>query len=306
MPAAVSILRANLSLISPVTVTTDSRSVFLQVRGLRYHVRCWGDPSAPKVFLLHGFLDTSATWSDVATALAPRFQVLAPDLRGFGETQWTNTDYWFPDYVGDFDEIARQLSPDEPLRLAGHSMGAQVASLYAGLRPERVSQLVILDGLFLPDMAPELAPKRFRQWLEELRDLPQQKYYKSYEELAGRIRRQHPQLSDERALFVARGWGRKEADGRLSLCADPMHRMRGPGLYRAAESLAIWREITAEILFIDAGKSNFGQVIGKEEKETRRACFQRRREVVIENAGHMLNFDAPAETAAAIAAFLVP
>ena len=287
-----------------MTATNASRSEFLQVRGLRYHVRRWGDSSAPKVFLLHGFLDTSATWADVAGALASRFQVLAPDLRGFGETQWTNTDYWFPDYVGDFDSLADQLSPNEPLRLAGHSMGAQVASLYAGLRPERVSQLVILDGLFLPDMAAELAPKRFRFWLEELRNLPQQKYYKSYEELAGRIKRQHPQLSDERALFVAHGWGRREPDSRISLCADPMHRMRGPGLYRAAESLAIWREITAEILFIDAGKSSFGQVIGKDEKETRRACFQRRHEVVIESAGHMLNFDAPAETAKAILDFL--
>jgi pimeloyl-ACP methyl ester carboxylesterase len=287
-----------------VSAAISSRSEFLQVRGLRYHVRRWGEASAPKIFLLHGFLDTSATWADVAVALAPRFQVLAPDLRGFGETQWTNTDYWFPDYVGDMDELARQLSPDEPLRLVGHSMGAQVASLYAGLRPDRVQKLVILDGLFLPDMPAELAPKRFRQWLEELRDLPKQKYYASYEELAGRIRKQHPQLSDERALFVAHGWGRKEPDGRISLCADPMHRMRGPGLYKAAESRAIWNEIAAPTLFVDAGKSAFAKVIGDEEKAVRRACFKSSMEVVIESAGHMLNFDAPVETAKAIADFL--
>ena len=281
-----------------------SHSEFLQVRGLRYHLRRWGDPGAPKIFLLHGFLDCSATWVDVATTLVPKFQVIAPDMRGFGETQWTNTDYWFPDYVGDLDAIVRQISPDERLRLVGHSMGAQIASLYAGLRPERVQKLVILDGLFLPDMAAERAPKRFRKWLEEVIAPPQQKYYTSFEELAERVRKKHPQLSVERSLFVARGWGRKEADGRISLCADPMHRMNGPGLYRAAESVAIWKEITAQTLFVDAGKSLFAQVIGKEEKTMRRSCFRSLQETTIADAGHMLNFDAPAETAKVIAEFL--
>jgi pimeloyl-ACP methyl ester carboxylesterase len=283
---------------------SGSRSEFLQVRGLRYHVRRWGSPDAPKVFLLHGFLDCSATWVDVGVALTPKFQVIAPDMRGFGETQWTNVDYWFPDYVGDLDALVRELSPDEPLRLVGHSMGAQIASLYAGLRPERVAKLVILDGLFLPDMPAERAPKRFRKWLEDLRNLPQQKYYASFEELAERIRKKHPQLSTERSLFVARGWGRVEKDGRIALCADPMHRMNGPGLYKAAESAAIWREITAPTLFVDAAKSIFAQAISKDEKVMRRACFRSLQETMIDNAGHMLNFDAPIDTAKAIADFL--
>ena len=61
---------------------TASRSEFVHVRGLRYHVRRWGDASAPKVFLLHGWLDVSATWQYVAEGLLPRVQVLAPDWRG--------------------------------------------------------------------------------------------------------------------------------------------------------------------------------------------------------------------------------
>jgi pimeloyl-ACP methyl ester carboxylesterase len=282
----------------------SSRSDFLQVRGLRYHVRRWGPPDAPKVFLLHGFLDCSATWADVGLGLTPQFQVIAPDMRGFGESEWTNTDYWFPDYVGDLESIVNQVAPDEPLRLVGHSMGAQIASLYAGLRPDRVRKLVILDGLFLPDMPPETAPKRFRKWLDELLDLPQQKYYASFEELAARVRKNHPQLTVERSLFVARGWGRVEKDGRIGLCADPMHRMNGPGLYKSAESQAIWREIKAPTLFIDGGKSWAAKAISKEEKTLRRASFRMMQETTIAEAGHMLNFDAPAETAKAIGDFL--
>lgn len=281
-----------------------SHSQFLQVRGLRYHLRRWGDAAAPQVFLLHGFLDCSATWVEVAQALTAQFQVIAPDMRGFGESQWTNADYWFPDYVADLDALARALSPTEPLRLVGHSMGAQIASLFAGLRPQRVSRLVILDGLFLPDMPPERAPKRFRKWLEETIAPPQQKYYASFDELAGRIRKKHPQLSVERSHFVARGWGREESDGRIGLCADPMHRMNGPGLYRAAESVAIWKEITAQTLFVDAAKSLFAQIITSEEKAMRRACFRAMQEATIADAGHMLNFDAPLQTAKVIAQFL--
>lgn len=281
----------------------NSTSDFIHVRGLRYHVRRWGDAAAPKVFLLHGFLDVSATWQPFAEVLLPRFQVLAPDLRGFGLTEWPQDGYWFQDYVGDVEAILDHYAPQEPVLLVGHSMGAQVASLFAGLRPQRVKKLACLDGLFLPDMEPALAPKRFRRWLDELKDLPQQKTYASFDELASRIRKQHPDLPEERAGFVARCWGREDG-GRVALCADPKHRLSGPGLYRNEESMAIWREITAPTLFVDAGLSQFRKAIPPEETARRRAAFRDHRAVVVERGTHMLHFSAPAETARAVAAFL--
>ncbi len=284
---------------------THSRSDFIRVRGLRYHIRRWGDPAAPKVFLLHGFLDVSATWQPVAEGLLPKFQVLCPDFRGFGHTEWPQDGYWFQDYVGDVDAIADHYSADQPVLLVGHSMGAQVASLYAGLRPARVKKLVCLDGLFLPDMESSLAPKRFKRWLDELNDLPQQKSYASFEDLAARIRKQHPDLPGERADFVARCWGREDGHGRITLCADPKHRLSGPGLYRNEESMAVWREITAPTLFVDAGLSLFRKAISPEESARRRACFRDHRAVVVERGSHMLHFSAPAETARAIVEFLM-
>lgn len=281
----------------------NSTSDFIHVRGLRYHVRRWGDAAAPKMFLLHGFLDVSATWQPFAEVLLPRFQVLAPDLRGFGLTEWPQDGYWFQDYVGDVEAILDHYAPQEPVLLVGHSMGAQVASLFAGLRPQRVKKLACLDGLFLPDMEPALAPKRFRRWLDELKDLPRQKTYASFDELAARIRKQHPDLPEERAGFVARCWGREDG-GRVALCADPKHRLSGPGLYRNEESMAIWREISAPTLFVDAGLSQFRKAISPEETARRRAAFRDHRAVVIERGTHMLHFSAPAETARAVAAFL--
>ena len=283
---------------------TPSRSEFIRVRGLRYHVRRWGDLAKPQVFLLHGFLDVSATWQPVAEGLLDRFQVLAPDLRGFGYSEWPQDGYWFQDYVGDLQFIADHYSPDAPIRLVGHSMGAQIASLYAGLRAERVAQLVCLDGLFLPDMDFALAPKRGRRWLDELKDLPKQKTYASFTELAGRIRKQHPDLPPDRAEFVARCWGREDGHGRIGLCADPKHRLSGPGLYKVEESMAIWREVTAPTLFVDGGLSPFTKAIPAEEAQRRRGAFRDQRSVRVGQGTHMLHFSAPAETARAIAAFL--
>ncbi|HUP91689.1 MAG TPA: alpha/beta hydrolase [Solimonas sp.] len=280
-----------------------STSEYLPVRGLRYHVRRWGDPAKPKAFLGTGWLDTSATFHHLVQGLLDRFQVLCLDWRGTGHTQWPQDGYWFPDYVGDLEAVLDHYSPGEPVLLAGHSMGAQVCSLYAGLRPARVKKLVCIDGLFLPDMPSTLAPKRFRFWLDELKNLPQPKQYESFEALAQRVRKQHPQLDQAKALFVARGWGYEDGRGRIGLLADPKHRMRGPGLYHADESLEIWKQVSAPTLFVDAGKSLFGRAIPPEETERRRACFRDRRTVVVPDAGHMLHWDAPEATARLIAEF---
>ncbi|MDB5967768.1 MAG: alpha/beta hydrolase [Hydrocarboniphaga sp.] len=274
-----------------------SRSEFVQLRGLRYHVRRWGRADAPALFLLHGWLDVSASFHDLVQPLLPDWQVLAPDWRGFGLSEWPQDGYWFADYLGDLEALLDHYAPGVAVRLIGHSLGAQIASIYAGLRPARVERLALLDGLFMPDQPAALAPKKQRQWLDELREPPRDQHYASYEELAERIRRLHPRLSAERALSVAQGWGYARPDGRIGLCADPRHRRVFPTLYRAAESRAVWSEVTARTLFIDAGKSELHRMISAQERAERLACFRERQEAVIEDCGHMLHFEAPAETA---------
>lgn len=280
----------------------NSRSEFLRVRGLRHHVRRWGDPSLPRLFITHGWLDVSATFQPLVEPLLQRWQVLMPDWRGFGYSEWPQDGYWFYDYVADLEAILDHYSPDEPVLLAGHSMGAQVSALYAGLRPQRVRKLVCLDGIGLPDAPAARAPARVRKWLDQLREPLPAKSYDSFEQLAGRVRRQHPRLSEAQALFVARCWGQQDGYGRIRLCADPKHTLAGPLLYRAAEAEEIWKQITAPTLFIDAALSE--TALPAEERARRRGSFADQRVVVIADAGHMLHFDAPRETAQALAAFM--
>ena len=87
------------------SLNLTSRSEFLRVRGLRYHLRRWGDARLPLLFLGHGFLDVSATFEPLVAPLLDRWQVIAPDWRGFGHTEWPQEGYWFHDYVADLEAI---------------------------------------------------------------------------------------------------------------------------------------------------------------------------------------------------------
>jgi pimeloyl-ACP methyl ester carboxylesterase len=283
-----------------------SRSEYLRIRGLRYHVRRWGDEGAPKLLLIHGWQDVSASFEFFVRPLLATHQVIAPDLRGFGFTEWAPGGYWFADYIGDLDALMTHYSGGDPLVLAGHSMGAQIASLYAGIRPERVSQLVCLDGSFSFDDPVGHAPDRYLDWLNRLRRPPALRIYPSFEEFARRIKRMHPGLSPERALFVAECWGRRNAQGQVAACADPLHNLPFPLGYRVADSEAIWQRVAAPTLFVDASHSEVLKRATPEEKARRRNLFRDHRVVIIEDSAHMLHLDQPEATAAAVLDFLKP
>ena len=217
-----------------------SQSEFVQIRGLRYHCRCWGEARAPKLFMLHGWMDVSASFQFLVDALRGSWRVIAPDWRGFGLSEWTKRDsYWFPDYFADLDRLLDHFQPDAPATLIGHSMGGNVAAMYAGIRPERVASLVNLEGLGLIGTRAEKAPERYARWLVELTDeKPGFRDYDSFDALAERLRSNNSRLSSEKAAFLARHWGRAKPDGRVELTSDPAHKLVNPVLYRIEEAEA--------------------------------------------------------------------
>ena len=150
-------------------VRRPSRSEFRPVRGLSYHLRVWGepDPQTPPLVLVHGWMDVSASWQFMVDALSQDRWIVAPDWRGFGLTRSEGPpvdSYWFPDYLGDLDALLDQIAPDRPVDLVGHSMGGNVATIYAGVRPARVRRLVNLEGFGMPATRPSQAPGRYAQW----------------------------------------------------------------------------------------------------------------------------------------------
>jgi pimeloyl-ACP methyl ester carboxylesterase len=283
-----------------------SESLFLDVRGLRYHVRRWGRAGAPKVFLFHGWMDVSASFQFLVDALRGDWDVYAPDWRGYGLTEWAKSDcYWFPDYVADLDFLVERIEPDAPVRLVGHSLGGNVVCLYAGVKPERVAKLVNLEGFGLPPSRPEQAPKRYRYWLDELRERPELRPYENFGALAQRLQKNNPRLTDARADFLARHWGR-EAGGRVLLRSDPAHKIVNPLLYRYEEVRATWNAVTAPVLWVEAAQSDTLSRMKMEPAQVaeRRAAFRDLRFETVQDAGHMLHHDQPEAVARLIEGFL--
>ena len=285
-----------------------SESLFLSIRGLRYHVRHWkGDPER-RLFLLHGWMDVSASFQFLVDALQGNWDVYAPDWRGYGLTAWSGSDnYWFPDYIGDLDALLDRLQPEAPVNLVGHSLGGNVGGLFAGIRPERVARFVNLEGFGMPVTRPEQAPRRYARWMDELKQAPGWRPYASYAELADRLQKNNPRLRRDRAEFLAQHWGKDAEQGGVVLRSDPAHKLVNATLYRLDEARACWERVTAPVLWVDAAESETirRMKLTPQDLAERRAAFKNLSYQTVAEAGHMLHHDRPEEVARLIEAFLV-
>jgi len=284
-----------------------SESQFVDVRGLRYHLRRWRAPGAPKMVLLHGWMDVSASFQFLVDALEREWDVYAPDWRGYGLTEWAKADcYWFPDYLADLDALLHHVEPGSAVNLVGHSMGGHVASLYAGARPARVAAFANLEGFGLAATRADQAPKRYARWLDELRARPRHRPYGSFAELADRLQGNNKRLSRQQAEFLAQHWGREVEGQGVLLRGDPAHKIVNPVLYRQEEWQACWQLVTAPVLWVEAAESDALQRVGLDAAAhaARRAAFRDLRHVTVPDAGHMLHHDQPRAVARLLEAFL--
>ncbi|MET3133803.1 pimeloyl-ACP methyl ester carboxylesterase [Oxalobacteraceae bacterium GrIS 1.11] len=287
-----------------------SRSEFITIRGLRTHVRHWGRAGAPKLFMLHGWMDVAASFQFVVDCLQGDWHVIAPDWRGFGLSERTASDtYWFPDYVGDLDAILDYYSPQQAVNLLGHSMGGNVVGIYAGARAARVRKLINLEGFGLRSSKPEQTPGRYAAWLDELRTPPVMRSYPSRQAVAARLQKTNPRLSDERADFLSQHWCAQNAAGQWDILGDPLHKNASPLLYHVEEFMACWSAITAPVLWVEADDTNMWQWMGPKpearvEIDRRLGFLKDVTSKMMADAGHMLHHDQPALLARMIEDFL--
>jgi pimeloyl-ACP methyl ester carboxylesterase len=292
-----------------------ARSESIDVRGMRQHVLTWGSPQAPKVFLLHGWMDVAASFQFMVDALAHEWFVIAPDLRGFGRSEWQPQGYWFLDYVADLDHLLDHFAPEGSVDLVGHSLGGNIVMLYAGVRPERVRRVVSLEGFGLPAETADLASRKIAKWLDALSAPPEFRPYANIGAVADRLQKTNPRLHRDKAEFLAAHWAETLADGSARLTSDPRHKLPFPTVYRMEEIYAVWRRITAPTLWVAALQSDIPKWLERHPEGEAGAdgldVVRRRIKhvpsatlVTIADAGHMLHHDQPVRVAAAIEQFL--
>ena len=283
-----------------------SQSHIHTIRNLRYHVRTWGDARSPKLFLLHGWMDVSASFQFLVDCLERDWYVIAPDWRGFGLTEWARDGYWFPDYYADLDALLDVYEPKAPVSLVAHSMGGNIAGVYAGVRPHRVAKLISLEGFGASRTKPEDAPARFERWLDEVLEPPQFGPYASFDAVAARLKKNNARLADYKALFLAQHWAKQIAPGVVTLNSDPKHKMVNPVLNRIEEVFACWQRITAPVLWVsgaDSSARGWRADIASQLAQ-RKAAIPNLSEVVLPECGHMMHHDQPEQLARVIEDFL--
>ncbi len=274
-------------------------------RGLEHHVIRWGPDSDDPVLLLHGYADCAASFQFVADEIAPTLPLVAIDWRGFGHSERAPGGYWFPDYYADLEQFIDRFCPRAPARIVGHSMGANVAMIYAGVRPSRVRGLVNLEGFGLPRTQSSQAPMRIGKWLDQQREAAEFGDYADVAELAARIVKRNPRLPPDRAAFVAESWSGPRDGGGVRLLADPAHRMVNPYLYHREEMEACWRQIEARVLLVIGSDSDLLTRLGAEGGPDMFKPLIRELTVeVVAGAGHMLHHEEPRAVARLIENFL--
>ncbi|CAN7465477.1 alpha/beta hydrolase [Acidovorax sp. Leaf76] len=297
------------------TPLKPSRSSTLPLRHLTYHVRHWGPEHSPlpTLVLLHGWMDVGASYQFTVDALQQERRIIAPDWRGFGLTSTAQADhYFFADYLADLDMLLDHYAPGEAIDLVGHSMGGNIAMMYAGVRPERIRRLVNLEGFGMPASKPEQAPKRYAQWIDELKQLRSGelalKTYDSQDGVARRLMKTNPRLSEDKARWLAGHWARPNAQGQWEILGDPAHKITSAQLYRLDEALALYDRIAAPVLAVEASDDSLGQWwkgrYSLEEYHQRLTHVRDVRTAVVQDAGHMLHHDQPGQVAQLIETFL--
>lgn len=292
-----------------------SRSEFVPIRALRYHVRQWGTPTPgrPPLVMVHGWMDVAASYQFVVDAFAEERHVIAPDWRGYGLTEVPHADnYWFPDYLADLDFLIDHYAGDQPVDLVGHSMGGNIAMLYGGARPGRIRRLVNLEGFGMPATRPAQAPTRYAKWLDELhayhRGELDLKDYDSAAGVAERLMKTNRRLTRDKAEWLAGHWAAPDAAGRWRILGHAAHKIINANLFRVDEVLEIYKAITAPVLAVEASDDSLG--VWWKGRYTLAEYHERLKSVPdlrigrIEDAGHMLHHDQPEALARMLEAFL--
>jgi pimeloyl-ACP methyl ester carboxylesterase len=180
----------------------EPRDGRVNVGDLNLHYVEWGDPQAPPMVLLHGFMAHARTWDLFAPELARDYRVLAVDQRGHGDSD-PAAEYGPELYVRDLEGFVRALHLP-PFVLVGMSMGGRNAMLYAARHPELVQRLVIVD--IGPEAPPPLPPRP---------DAPQDPgVFDSPQQVADFLRALDPYPPEEYRQRVAAHSVRRREDGK--------------------------------------------------------------------------------------------
>ena len=256
---------------------------------LRIHYLDWGGEGRQPLLLLHGISRVAHNFDHVAGHFTPHYHVIAPDLRGHGDSDWhPGAEYLVEDYVRDIEVLIEALNLTN-LVIWGQSTGGRVAQVIAGKHHERVAAVIVED--VGPERPREVADRRAKRMDDE------ENGWETQEEIVASIRPRYPLTPDERLRHFVRHGTRQRADGRHVWKVDR-------NITKGFIPTDIWpqvREIQAPIIYILGGAS---RIVPPKTQEELRLALPQVEIVTMPGLGHYPSDDNPENFLAIVDRFL--
>ena len=261
---------------------------------LRLHYVDWGNDAAPPLLLVHGGRDHCRNWDWVAEELRDEYHVIAPDLRGHGDSQWViGSNYAMIDYVYDIAQLLHQKRLF-PTTIIGHSLGGSIGLQYTGIHPQNVRKVVAIEGLGPPAQvirarSGSAAHARMQEWIGQVRALAgrQPRRYATLDEAADRMREANSFLSEEQAWHLTHHGTSQNEDGTYSWKFDNYVRAFSPYTFSERDANELWGRIDCPVLLVRGSES----WAGDPSNDGRLAVFPNARSVNVDGAGHWVHHD---------------
>jgi len=263
-------------------------------QNLRLHYLDWGNAGAPVLILQHGGFDHARSMDGIARELARDWHVIAPDLRGHGDSAWSvDAAYNMAAYILDFAHLVEVLDQDK-VTICAHSLGAMITTRYAGIYPERVEKFINIEGLSVPPVADSLLTitpfaARMRQWVALHRAAPQRRprHYASEEQARARMREKNSHLDEAQVHHLTHHALRRNEDGSFGWKFDPRLNIFPVVDFQQAEIESLWKAVTCPVLFIH-GRESF---MPNPAQDGRIGHFQNARLIEYDHASHWPHHD---------------
>jgi pimeloyl-ACP methyl ester carboxylesterase len=261
---------------------------------LRLHYVDWGNADAPPLLLVHGGRDHCRNWDWVAQRLRKDYHIIAPDLRGHGDSEWSATgQYLMAGYIYDLTQLIHQQKL-APVTIIAHSLGGNISLRYTGIYPESVKSLVAIEGLGpSPKMMAERGGKpiaeRMRKWIDDQRGLSGRlpRRYPTIEDAFKRMHEENKHLTPEQARHLTQHGVNQNEDGTYSWKFDNYVRSNAPYEMRQRETEELWARITCPTLLV-YGKESWAS---NPKGDGRIAHFKSATVASVEKAGHWVHHD---------------
>lgn len=258
---------------------------------LKLHYVDWGNLDKPPMLLIHGGRDHARNWDWVAQDLRRDYRIIAPDLRGHGDSQWAvGGEYALVEYVLDVAQLLDALNLF-PITIIGHSLGGAIALQYTGTYPDRVKKVVAIEGLGPPPglIRERPAQERMRIWVDEMKSLAQRhpRRYESLDEAVSRMQEANPHLTAEQARHLTVHGSYRDEDGTYLWKFDNYVRATSPYLFNIHDARELWGKITCPTLLLRGAESWAQDPV----KDGRASAFRNYRFFNIANAGHWVHHD---------------